>query len=156
MSEYANDEKNEKQHQTSSHYKSSSKRDYSATDPYSGDEDEGVDNELDQFSLDGDDSTDPRGRSNHSHGGVNNPDEIRHHEADDGYNSWGNGLYKTPIENHKYVKVHCVKMYIKCLPKVVKLMFYELKGNMTGWTFKSLLYSKTPTAIDWILFNQEL
>lgn len=87
VSEYANDEKNEKQHQTSSHYKSSSKRDYSATDPYSGDEDEGVDNALDQFSLDGDDSTDPRGRSNHSHGGVNNPDEIRHHEADDGYNS---------------------------------------------------------------------
>lgn len=87
MSEYANDEKNEKQHQTSSHYKSSSKRDYSATDPYSGDEDEGVDNALDQFSLDGDDSTDPRGRSNHSHSGVNNPDEIRHHEADDGYNS---------------------------------------------------------------------
>lgn len=80
-------------------------------------------------------------------------DEIWYYEVDDGYNFWGNGLYKIFIENYKYVKVYCVKMYIKCLFKVVKLMFYELKGNMIGWMFKFFLYFKILIVINWIFFN---
>lgn len=80
-------------------------------------------------------------------------DEIWYYEVDDGYNFWGNGLYKIFIENYKYVKVYCVKMYIKCLFKVVKLMFNKLKGNMIGCMFKFFLYFKILIVINWIFFN---
>lgn len=62
-------------------------------------------------------------------------------------------MYKIFIENYKYVKVYCVKMYIKCLFKVVKLMFNELKGNMIGWMFEFFLYFKILIVINWIFFN---